>query len=447
MSMARACAVMPQVASRPISPSMWSPCMCVMKMREIWLMFRSLRRSWCCVPSPQSKSQTSARCGGLSATHETFRARVGTPALVPRKVIRKIQFPVFSFQKPCEATTSYFSLTADERAVFQPEAPGLERVFFGVGDSDARARRDVVRFDPRARVFNPDARAGQVFAVVAAFDGECLTELARPAGQFAFALKRPAPAHQLDALFGFDGAYEYSVRHARRACDDVELVVHAVDEVDVGRAARFIHRLGAPRPTPAVSVRGLISDAEVGFRLDDAARHAFARRRRNNQTLAEKLARDSQRVGARVETASEFEGASRVAASHFRHQTETTVRWIKSFRLQRRTSVTQTACGTRRTVGATLQARRASVRPPLRAARHARLRSRAEWSRAWSRESPARRLPLRLRAGPKAGVRSAPLCVPSAAGVSRRAARPCAQALRASPLLPRGLRTRRAFPS
>src|SRR5215208_4912775 len=87
--MPRACAVMPQVASSPISPSMWSPCMCVMKMRLTWLMFSSLRSNWCCVPSPQSKSHTSARCGGLSATHETFRARVGTPALVPRKVIRK----------------------------------------------------------------------------------------------------------------------------------------------------------------------------------------------------------------------------------------------------------------------------------------------------------------------------------------------------------------------
>jgi hypothetical protein len=62
--------------------------MCVMKMRLTWLMFNSLRSNWCCVPSPQSKSHTSARCGGLTATHETFRARVGTPALVPKKVIR-----------------------------------------------------------------------------------------------------------------------------------------------------------------------------------------------------------------------------------------------------------------------------------------------------------------------------------------------------------------------
>src|SRR3989440_6128585 len=104
-------------------------------------MFRSLRSSWCCVPSPQSKSQTSARCGGLSATHETFRARVGTPALVPKKVIRKVQLSVFSFQKPSEVATSYCSLPANVSVALDPEAPRLERVFLCVGDADARARR------------------------------------------------------------------------------------------------------------------------------------------------------------------------------------------------------------------------------------------------------------------------------------------------------------------
>src|SRR5947207_9196464 len=102
-------------------------------------MFRSLRSSWCCVPSPQSKSQTSARCGGLSATHETFRARVGTPALVPKKVIRKIQFPVFSFQFLETVRRSRLSLPADVSVSLEPEAPGLERVLFGVADTDARA--------------------------------------------------------------------------------------------------------------------------------------------------------------------------------------------------------------------------------------------------------------------------------------------------------------------
>ena len=40
-----------------------------------------------CVPSPQSKSQTSDDCDNLSAREETFLVRDGTPELVPKKVI------------------------------------------------------------------------------------------------------------------------------------------------------------------------------------------------------------------------------------------------------------------------------------------------------------------------------------------------------------------------
>jgi hypothetical protein len=39
------------------------------------------------VPSPQSKSQTSEDCDNLRANEETFLVKVGTPELVPRKVM------------------------------------------------------------------------------------------------------------------------------------------------------------------------------------------------------------------------------------------------------------------------------------------------------------------------------------------------------------------------
>ena len=42
---------------------------------------------WCCVPSPQSKSQTSDDCDNLSAREETFLVKDGTPELVPKKVM------------------------------------------------------------------------------------------------------------------------------------------------------------------------------------------------------------------------------------------------------------------------------------------------------------------------------------------------------------------------
>ena len=66
---------------------MWSPCIWVMKIRLIWLVLRSLRSNWCWVPSPQSNNQTSARWGSRRATLDTLRDRVGTPELVPKKVI------------------------------------------------------------------------------------------------------------------------------------------------------------------------------------------------------------------------------------------------------------------------------------------------------------------------------------------------------------------------
>src|ERR1043166_1135676 len=262
--MARAWAVMPQVASRPIRPRTWSPCMCVMKMCETWLRLRSLRRSWCCVPSPQSKSQTSARCGGLKATHETLRARVGTPELVPRKVIRKVN-PARVLDKPSCFPT-------DVLAALQPEAPGLERVRAGVGAAGGGPGGALCRRGRRPRLFNPDARARQVCAVEGAVNRERLAELARPGSQLAVFDDGPAASHPLDPFEGFDGAHQNCVRHIFRACDDVELVVHAVDEVDVCDAARAVHRLGARGAATAVGVRRAVFHAAVSLDLDDAAR-------------------------------------------------------------------------------------------------------------------------------------------------------------------------------
>src|SRR5438552_16536550 len=45
-----------------------------------------LRRSCCCVPSPQSNSRT--RPSSITATEATLRCRLGSPALVPRKTMR-----------------------------------------------------------------------------------------------------------------------------------------------------------------------------------------------------------------------------------------------------------------------------------------------------------------------------------------------------------------------
>ena len=43
--------------------------------------------NWCCVPSPQSKRNTSELWDNFSAKEETFLVKVGTPELVPKNVI------------------------------------------------------------------------------------------------------------------------------------------------------------------------------------------------------------------------------------------------------------------------------------------------------------------------------------------------------------------------
>ena len=110
------------------------------------------------------------------------------------------------------------------------------------------------------------------------------------------------------------------MRQAFRPGDDVELVMHAVDEIDVGYAARAVHRLGARRAPAAVGVRRTVSDPAVSLHLDDAPGHALARRRGHDEQLAQKVARDRERVAARVEAAREFRAAPHLAALHSRHQ-------------------------------------------------------------------------------------------------------------------------------
>src|SRR4051794_20547526 len=92
-------------------------------------------------------------------------------------------------------------------------------------------------------------------------------------------------------------------------------MMHPVNEEDVNRAAPSIHRLGSRRAPTAVRVRRTVFRAEVSLDLDDAPRHALARRRWNDEALSEKLARYFQRVASRVEVAFEFCPASRHVVS------------------------------------------------------------------------------------------------------------------------------------
>ena len=56
----------------------------------------------------------------------------------------------------------------------------------------------------------------------------------------------------------------------RRLGDKVEAVIHAVDEIDVGRSRRGKQRLGPGGAAVVVGVAGLIHGADVSLRLVDA---------------------------------------------------------------------------------------------------------------------------------------------------------------------------------
>src|SRR5205085_10686177 len=108
-------------------------------MRRSWLMRRSVRCRRCCVASPQSNSQTSARCGSRKATAETLRALVGTPELVPKKVIcmrssRQSAVGSFLFSLP----TAYCLLVHSVRPTFCAAARTLPKQETGTRVRDHR---------------------------------------------------------------------------------------------------------------------------------------------------------------------------------------------------------------------------------------------------------------------------------------------------------------------
>jgi hypothetical protein len=84
-----------------------------------------------------------------------------------------------------------------------------------------------------------------------------------------------APTHDLHSGERFQGAQQHSPGDARRIRRDVEAVVHAVREVDIGVPGRAEHD-GVAGGTATEGVRRRIGFAGVGLGLDDpAGKQAF----------------------------------------------------------------------------------------------------------------------------------------------------------------------------
>src|ERR1039458_6424714 len=80
----------------------------------------------------------------------------------------------------------------------------------------------------------------------------------------------PAPAHELEPSDWFEGANEDASRDAGWFADQVEALIHPIDEVHIGVARRPKDDLGA-RSNAARGVGGLVVCAQVGFGFDDDA--------------------------------------------------------------------------------------------------------------------------------------------------------------------------------
>ena len=86
----------------------------------------------------------------------------------------------------------------------------------------------------------------------------------------------------------------------RRAGDDVELVIHPVDEKNVDMARAAVHDLVSGRATAAVRMGGAVGNAEIGFGFDDHSRNAISLFVRHDEQFAEQIAGDRDRVLSQV---------------------------------------------------------------------------------------------------------------------------------------------------
>lgn len=106
-------------------------------------------------------------------------------------------------------------------------------------------------------------------AVVATVDPESAAQLAWAAGEGGPGFHGPPLSHPPLTGKRFHRPHENRARIAWCAGDEVQVVVQAIDEKDISMAGWSIHHLVAKSAPPAVAVRSLVRDTQVGFGLDN----------------------------------------------------------------------------------------------------------------------------------------------------------------------------------
>src|SRR5205085_6677675 len=94
-------------------------------------------RALAAVEEPDLGALRRSQCDARNVSRARRHARARPKESYPQSSVLSSQFSVFETVR-----SSRFSFPADVSVASNPEAPGLERVFFGVGDADARACGD-----------------------------------------------------------------------------------------------------------------------------------------------------------------------------------------------------------------------------------------------------------------------------------------------------------------
>ena len=109
--------------------------------------------------------------------------------------------------------------------------------------------------------------------------------------------------NDVEAFHRFQRAHENRVRSILNIRYDIELVVHAINEIDVRRAARAVHRFRAIGAPAGVRVRRAIFGAAIGFGLNDDSGDARAVSVWDDKFLAEQIPGNFEDVRTCVEFA------------------------------------------------------------------------------------------------------------------------------------------------
>lgn len=173
---------------------------------------------------------------------------------------------------------------------------GLARKFA----ANAWPAGDVFGRDDVAPVFEPERRAGRVESLAGEFRAQSQRDGQRAgAGRKGRGEARHlAPfEHNFQTLNGFHAPDEYCVGHAFGRGDDIEQVVNAVAQINIGAAAFREHDLRARRAAVAEGVAGAVVGRAVGFGLGNAARRAEAVKL-GDEHFAQQVTGDLHDIGA-----------------------------------------------------------------------------------------------------------------------------------------------------